>query len=144
MREAQVWAIVLATTAWSVLLRGLWFAPVSSDQEVDLEGGGGFAAGFGVYLPALGLTLLFLVALIVGAFNTRSAAPLVVTVTMAGFAGWVLAQDYLLDYKPTLGFHLWLSIALATTGAGVAAIARFAGGPDGQAARDDVPRSQSA
>jgi len=139
-----VWAIVLATAAWSLLLRGLWFAPVSPDPVVDLEGGGGFAAGLGVYLPAFGLTLLFLVALIVGAFNPRSAVPLVVTVTMAGFAGWVLAQDYLLDYKPSLAFHLWLSIALATTGAGVAAIARFAVRPDGHAARDDVPRSLSA
>ena len=144
MREAQIWAIVLATAAWSVLLRGLWFAPPSSDQTVDLEGGSGFAASFSVYVPALGLTLFFLVALIVGAFNPRSAAPLVVTVTMAGFAGWVLAQDYLLDYKPSLAFHLWLSIALATTGAGVAAIARFGGRPDRQTAGDDLPRSQSA
>ena len=139
-----MWAIVLATAAWSLLLRGLWFAPVSPDPLVDLEGGGDFAAGFGVYLPALGLTLFFLVALIVGAFNPGSAAPLVVTVAITCFAGWVLAQDYLLDYKPSLAFHLWLSIALATTGAGVAAIARFGGRPDGQSAGDDLPLSQSA
>src|SRR6476469_7442359 len=132
MREAQVWAIVLVTVAWSVLLRGLWFSPASSDQTVDLEGGGGFAAGFGVYLPAIGLSLVFLVALVVGARNPRSAAPLVVSLAVLGFAVWVLTQGYLLDYLPTLQFHLWLSIALATVGALVAAIARFSALPDEQ------------
>ena len=132
MRGAQVSAIGLATCAWSVLLRGLWFAPASSDQTVDLEAGGGFAAGFGVYLPAIGLSLVFLVALIAGARNPRSAAPLVVSLAVLGFAVWVLTQGHLLDYLPTLQFHLWLSIALATVGALVAATARFSALPDGQ------------
>jgi hypothetical protein len=144
MREAQVWAVVLATASWGLLLRGLWFAPVSADPLVDLEGGGSFAAGFSVYLPALALTLGFLVVLVAGARNPRSAAPLVVTVAITAFAAWVLTQGYLLAYKPTLDFHLWLSIALAVTGAGVAAVAVFAAPPAGQVAREDLPRSPSA
>ena len=119
-------AIVMATAAWAVLLRGLWFAPISSDPVVDLEGGGGFAAGLSVYLPAICLTLVFVVALVVGRRNPRSVAPLVVTLAVAGFAGWVLTQGYLLDFRPTLAAHLWLSIALAVTGSGAATVAAFA------------------
>ena len=131
MRATQVFAVVLAAASWGVLLRGLWFAPVSADPVVDLEGGGGFAASFGVYLPALALTVLFLVTLIAGARNPRSTAPLVVTVAIAGFAAWVLGQAYLLDYRPTLAAHLWMSVVLAAVGAAVAAIAAFAAPPDG-------------
>ena len=140
MREAQVWAIVLVTAGWAVLLRGLWFAPVSSDQEVDLEGGGGFAASFSVYLPALALSLVFLVVLLVAWRNPRSVGPLLVGVAVAGFAAWVLSQGYLLDFRPSLAAHLWASIALAAVGAGVGAVAAFAAPPEGWVDRaEDAP-----
>ena len=79
-----------------------------------------------------------------GARNPRSAAPLVVSLAVLGFAVWVLTQGYLLDYLPTLAAHLWICIALATTGAAVAAIAVSAALPDEQTDRDGAPRTTSA
>jgi hypothetical protein len=125
-RSTQVTAILLTVTSWAAVLAGLWLAPPSSDQTVDLEGGGGFAAGLDVYLPALALTLVFLVVLVACARKPRSAGPLLVSLAVVGFAAWVLQQDYLLAYLPSLAFVLWIAIAIAVTGALVAAIAVFA------------------
>ena len=52
MLGLRIWPIVLAVGSWLAVLRGLWFAPTSPDPVVDLEGGGGFAAAFDVFLPA--------------------------------------------------------------------------------------------
>ena len=64
MGAARVSAALLASASWLVVLRGLWFAPISPDPLMDLEAGGGFAANVEVYVPALGITLAFVAMLV--------------------------------------------------------------------------------
>ena len=110
----RVSALVLSAASWLVVLRGLWFAPVSSDPAVDLEGGGSFAANVDVYLPALVLTLVFLTMFLAGAAKRGwQVAVLVVSITTAAFSAWTLSRDYVLDWRPSLDNHLAASIVLA-------------------------------
>ena len=123
MLGLRAWPVALAVGSWLVVLRGLWFAPASPDPVVDLEGGGSFAAGLDVFLPALALTVLFLVLLVVGAAARLSAPAFVVNVLVVVFSAWTMSRGYLLDYMPSLAIHLWTGNALAAIGAGVAALA---------------------
>jgi hypothetical protein len=122
-------AAVVALCSWAVVMCGLRFSPVSTDQRVDLEGGGGFAAALTVYWPALGITLL-VGGLVVSTAFTRAwvAATVIMGTTTAAFSVWTLTQDYLMDYRPSLDTYLWLSLALATTALALVALASAARG----------------
>lgn len=127
-RGTQVRAAVVAFAGWFVVLCGLRLAPVSVDQEVDLEGGGSFAAAFSVYWPALGITVL-VVAVAIYAAVTRAwtTAALVVSAMTAVWSAWALSQGYLMDHRPTLDNYVWTGLALAATATLLATSAR--GGP---------------
>ena len=54
-------ATALLLGGWAVLLHGLYLLPRSTVPEYDLDAGGRFAMSIEVYLPALALSLLFVV-----------------------------------------------------------------------------------
>ena len=120
-----MWAAVVAFAGWLVILCGLRLAPVSVDQEVDLEGGGSFAAAFSVYWPALGITVL-VVAVAIYAAVTRAwtTAALVVSAMTAVWSVWTLSQGYVMDHRPTLDSYVWTGLALAATATLLATSAR--------------------
>ena len=122
-------AAVVALCSWVVVMCGLRFSPVSTDQTVDLEGGGGFAAALTVYWPALGITLL-VGGLVISTAFTRAwvAAAVIMGITTAVFAAWTLRQGYLMDYRPSLDTYLWLGLALAVSALALAALASAARG----------------
>ncbi len=121
----QVWSAVVAFAGWIVVLCGLRLAPVSVDQEVDLEGGGSFAAAFSVYLPALGITVLVVgVAIYVAVTRAWTTAALVVSAMTAVWSVWTLSQGYVMDHRPTLDGYIWTGLALAATATLLATSAR--------------------
>ncbi|WP_207084146.1 hypothetical protein [Nocardioides sp. S5] len=127
-RGTQVWAAVVAFAGWFVVLCGLRLAPVSVDQEVDLEGGGSFAAAFSVYWPALGITVLVAaVAIYAAVTRAWTTAALVVSAMTAVWSAWALSQGYVMDHRPTLDNYVWTGLALAATATVLATSAR--GGP---------------
>lgn len=124
-RGTQVWAAVVAFAGWFVILCGLRLAPVSVDQEVDLEGGGSFAAAFSVYWPALGITVLVVgVAIYVAVTRAWTTAALVVSAMTAVWSVWALSQGYVMDHRPTLNGYIWTGLALAATATLLATSAR--------------------
>lgn len=120
-----MWSAVVAFAGWFVILCGLRLAPVSVDQEADLEGGGGFAAAFSVYWPALGITVL-VVAVAIYAAVTRAwtTAALVVSAMTALWSAWALSQGYVMDHRPSLDGYVWTGLALAATATVLAASGR--------------------
>lgn len=125
-------ASVMVLIGWAVVLVGLYVIPVSPDPELDLEAGGSFAAGFAIYLPATALTVLLL-GLLPTAVWAKWVGPLAVVMAaclVCPFGFWILAQDYLLDYRPGLEalvwFHIGLSGAALILGATAAALTREA------------------
>ncbi len=151
-RPMVLWA-VLAAGGWLVVLRGLWFGPTSADPTLDLEAGGAFAANFEVYLPALALTLVFVVVAIASA-ATRAwgRVALVVSTTTVVFSFWTLSRGYLLDYRPDLAFHLWAGIDTEVVAALLVVLTLSVEPSRGKSLEDrggswpvsdaDVPRSQ--
>lgn len=113
-----MWAAVVAFAGWLVVLCGLRLAPVSVDQEMDLEGGGSFAAAFSVYLPVLGITVLVVgVAIYVAVTRRWTTAALVVSAMTAVWSAWALSQGYVMDHRPSLDGYVWTGLALAATSA---------------------------
>ena len=113
-----MWAAGVALAGWLVIRCGLRLAPVSVDQRVDLEGGGGFAAAFSVYWPALGITVLVVAVAIYAAVTRRwTTAALVVSAMTAVWSAWALSQGYVMDHRPTLDGYVWTGLALAATSA---------------------------
>ncbi len=115
--STKVAGLLLLVAAWGVVLRGLFLLPPSTDPALDLEAGPAFAVNFSVYLPALVLCILLLVALPVSV-GTRRGAPVGVAAGFAVgiFALWVLTQRSLLGYFPGLRAALWLAIGLVCAG----------------------------
>ena len=100
-------AAALAAAGWLVVLHALCFRTPSTDPALDLDAGGAFALNVDVYLPALGLSLVLLAVLVVGAAVRRpDVVALVLGLTTAGFAGWTLRQDVLRAYLPGLTSEL--------------------------------------
>ncbi len=120
-----MWSAVVAFAGWLVILCGLRLAPVSVDQEADLEGGGSFAAGFSVYWPALGITVL-VVAVAIYAAVTRgwATAALVVSAMTVVWSAWALSQGYVMDHRPSLDGYIWTGLVLAATATLLATSAR--------------------
>ena len=109
--------LLLLSAAWVVVLRGLFLLPVSNSPELDLEAGPAFAINISVYLPALALSLLLLVALPVSVAAGRGAAVgAVAGLAVSVFALWVLTQHALLDYFPGLTAALSLATGLGIVG----------------------------
>ena len=120
-----MWSAVVAFAGWLVILCGLRLAPVSVDQEADLEGGGSFAAAFSVYWPALGITVLVVgVAIYVAVTRAWTTAALVVSAMTAVWSVWALSQGYVMDHRPTLDGYIWTGLALAATATLLATSAR--------------------
>ncbi len=120
-----MWSAVVAFAGWLVILCGLRLAPVSVDQEADLEGGGSFAAAFSVYWPALGITVLVVgVAIYVAVTRRWTTAALVVSAMTAVWSVWALSQGYVMDHRPTLDGYIWTGLALAATATLLATSAR--------------------
>ncbi len=114
---AKVAGLLLVVAAWGAVLRGLFLLPASTDPAVDLEAWASFAENVSVYLPALALCVLLLVALPVSV-GGRRAAPVGVLAGLAVgcFALWVLTRGALLDYLPGLSASLWLAVGLGGVG----------------------------
>ena len=120
-----MWSAVAAFAGWLVILCGLRLAPVSVDQQADLEGGGSFAAAFSVYWPALGITVLVAAAAIyVAVTRAWTTVALVVSAMTAVWSAWALSQGYVMDHRPTLDGYIWTGLALAATATLLATSAR--------------------
>lgn len=123
--QLRIFATLLVLVAWVVVVRGLYYTSPSPRPELDLEGGGGFAANLEVYLPSMGITLLLLALLSVGLFARHVgslAAAMAGGLTLA-FGFWVLTRRYLLDYLPALDLHLWFNIGLSAIAILIAVLA---------------------
>ena len=113
----KVAGLLLIAAGWVMVLRGLFVPPVSHDPELDLEAGGAFAINLSVYLPVAVLTILLVVALAVAAATSRGPEVGIATAAVVGaFVWWVLVQEPLLQYIPTLRASLLLAAGLVGGG----------------------------
>lgn len=114
---AKVVGVVLVGVAWAAVLYGLFLTPVSTDPVLDLEAGPSFAVNLFVYLPALALSVVLLVALIASLAHGKGAvAGAAVAVAVGSFTMWVLAQPDLLAYRPELRVLLLVAQSSALLG----------------------------
>lgn len=114
----KVVGLLLLAAGWVLVLRGLFLLPVPDDPELDLEAGPAFALNVSVYLPALALTVLLVVAIPCAAAVSRGAeVGVVIAAVVGGFVWWVLTQEPLLRYIP--GLRNGLLLAAAVTGMGL-------------------------
>ena len=114
---AKVIGVALVGVAWATVLYGLFLTPVSTDPLLDLEAGPSFAVNLFVYLPALALSVLLVVALVVAFAHRKGAvAGAAVAVVVGAFAMWVLAQQELLAFRPELRVALLVAQALSLLG----------------------------
>jgi hypothetical protein len=98
---------------WAVLLRGLYLLPRSTVPEYDLDAGGRFAMSIDVYLPALALSLLLLVAApFVVLRRHGSIGGAAASATAAVFLGWVSQQDALQSNVPDLDGAILVAFGL--------------------------------
>ncbi|GAB3083883.1 hypothetical protein [Pedococcus soli] len=106
--------LVLLCAAWGVLLFGLFGLPASDDPMVELEAGPSFAINLEVYLPAIVLTLVLLLAVLAVLRDRAATAVGIGAALVAGaFAAWVLNEEPLLDYLPQLRSTLLFSGGLS-------------------------------
>lgn len=117
---------MLVLAGWTLVLRGLYLLPASQDPGLDLDAGASFDLNLSVYLPAVLLSVLLVVALPI-AVGRRGAVLLsaaLATATLA-FALWVLNRQELTSHIPGLASSLWGAAGLSATallvcGAGLA------------------------
>ena len=106
-------ATALLLGGWAVLLRGLYLLPHSTVPEYDLDAGGRFAMSIEVYIPALALSLLLLVA---GPFvvlrRHGSIGGVAATATAVVFLGWVSQHHVLQSYVPQLDGAVFVAFGL--------------------------------
>lgn len=108
---------VLAVAGWLLLLAAPSSTTPTTDQTLDLEAGGGFAATIEVFLPSMALSAALLVVLgVCAALRRPDVGALVTGVTTAAFAGWVATRGYLMDYFPGLGIALAEGAGLGLVG----------------------------
>lgn len=140
-RVVRVLVALLVACGWAAVLAGLYLQPVSEDPELDLEAGGSFAAGLTVYLPALALSVVLVVTVVLVLLTSRTVAGVFGTgagVVVTLFAWWVSAQDYLTAYVPGLTGLLWPAALLGVAAAVVSLVGLvLSGEPAGAAASED-------
>ena len=126
MLALRMTAALLAVAGWLAVLQGLRSTPRpfdSRDPATDFDAGARLGANVDVYGPSILLTLFFLVILVSFRPRPHFGASLVVSLTTMAFAAWVASRGYLTYHLPELSAHLLVSVALAVTGASIAAIA---------------------
>lgn len=106
--------MVLVLVGWVALLRGLYSSPASDDPALDLDAGSSFAVNVDVYLPALALTAMLVLAMPVTlAVRAGSVVGVIAALATGGFAIWTFSHHDLLAYLPGLSDALWLTGGLS-------------------------------
>ena len=106
-------ATALLLGGWAVLLRGLYLLPRSTVPEYDLDAGGRFAMSIDVYLPALALSLLLLVAApFVVLLRRGSIGGVAASATAVLFLVRVAQHDTLQSYVPQLDGAILMAFGL--------------------------------
>ncbi len=137
----RVAAAVITLVAWLIILWGLYFAPISPYPDFDLEAGAAFGVSLAVYLPAMLLSVLVLVLLVVGAITRLlGVAAAVIGCLVAPFGLSILSQHDLLRYRPGLSDYVWVGIALSCIGL-VVAFSAAVGAREAPLALDTEPTS---
>lgn len=120
----KVGGLLVVAAGWAAVLRGLFLLPVSPDPRLDLEAGPAFAINVAVYLPAVVLTVLLVVAVPVAAATSRgSEIGLAASALVAAFIWWAMVQEPLLLYVPGLRSTLLIAAGLVVVGMVVLAVA---------------------